>query len=81
MSDEISETAKATQEVAKTTGKAIEAAEKLGCFVSRLVGEPFEEVSGMFTDRLRFMRWERLVRLVDRYYEIIKGLMKLSTLV
>src|SRR4051812_21658114 len=73
MSDEISETAKATQEVAKTTGKALDVAEKFGRYLSRLVGEPLEEVSGMVTDRLRFKRWERGLRLIDRYDEIIEG--------
>jgi hypothetical protein len=71
MSDEITESAKATQEIAKTTGKAIEAAEKMGSFISRIIGEPLDAISGMVTDRLRFMRWERQTRFVDRYWEII----------
>lgn len=68
----MSESAKAVQEVAKTTNTAIEATEKLGSFVSRIIGEPIDEVVGMLTDRLKFMRWQRQIRLTERARELIR---------
>ncbi|MWL87175.1 Abi-alpha family protein [Cupriavidus sp. SW-Y-13] len=64
--DTTSEVARATQEVAKATGKAIDAGRDLGSFVGRFVGEPLEHVSGMVSDRLAYMRLERQVRLMQR---------------
>ena len=52
---DISESAKAVQELAKVANTGIE-------FVARLLGEPLEVASGMVTDRLRFVRAERLLR-------------------
>jgi hypothetical protein len=72
MQDEITESAKAVQEVAKTTRAGIEASERLGGFVSMIINEPLENVVGILTDRLRFMRAERQLRLVDRWREIVK---------
>jgi hypothetical protein len=69
--DEISETAKATQEIAKTTSKALDVVEKVGGFVAKIIGEPVECAVGMISDKLRFMRWERQVRMVDKCEEII----------
>lgn len=57
--DEVSESAKAVQEVAKTTRVGIEATTKLGGFVARVINEPIEQVTGILSDRLRFMRWQR----------------------
>ena len=71
MDNEISESAKAVQEVAKTTRVGIEATEKLGGFVSRIIDEPLNNVIGILSDRLRFMRAERQLRLVDRWREIM----------
>lgn len=71
--DEVSESAKAIQEVAKTTKAGIEATEKLGGFVSRIIGEPTDAVVGILTDKLKFMRWERQVRLTERAKEIINS--------
>src|SRR5437588_10453696 len=72
MNEEISETAKAIQEVAKTTKAGIEATEKLGGFVSRITDEPLATINGIFSDRLRFIRWERQLRLYDRELEILR---------
>lgn len=70
MSDEIIETAKATQEVAKATTKGLEVSEKLGAFASKVLGEPIETAAGILGDKLKFMRWERQNRLIDRVNEI-----------
>jgi hypothetical protein len=71
--DEISESAKAVQEVAKATKAGIEATAKLGGFVSKIIGEPTETVVGILTDKLKFMRWERQMRLTERAKEIIES--------
>jgi hypothetical protein len=70
--DQITESAKAVQEVAKATGKALGVSEKVGSFVAKVIGEPLESAVGMLSDRLRFMRWERQLRMVDSCEEIIK---------
>lgn len=70
MTDETIEAAKATQEVAKAAKKGLEVSEKLGGFFSNVFGLPIEQISGILSDRLKFMRWERLNRLIDRVNEI-----------
>jgi hypothetical protein len=72
MNEEISESAKAIQEVAKATRTGIEATTKLGGFVARVINEPIEHVTGIISDRLRYMRWERQFRLRDRVIENIR---------
>ena len=61
--DGVNETAKAVQEVAKTTGKAIDAAQNFGGFFSKYVSGSVEQGMGIFEDKLKYMRWERQVRL------------------
>lgn len=63
---EIEETAKATQEVAKTTGKVIDASSAFGNFVSKYVGGSFEQAAGIIEDTLKYIRWERQRRLFER---------------
>ncbi|WAK03760.1 Abi-alpha family protein [Methylobacter sp. YRD-M1] len=70
--DQISETAKAVQEVAKTTVKAIDAGEKFGGFISRFISGPLEQGMGIFEDKLKYMRWERQVRLMQRADQLLK---------
>lgn len=70
MTDEIVETAKAAQEVAKATVKSLEVSEKVGSFFAKVLGEPIETATGILGDKLKFMRWERQVRLIDRVQEI-----------
>ena len=60
-----------TGDQAKITGKAIDAVTKFGRFVGRYVDAPLEQASGMLEDRLRFMRWERRLRLMDKADEIL----------
>jgi len=71
MPDEITESAKAVQESAKTVRAGIEATQQLGSFVSRITTEPLETVVGILNDKLQFMRWERKLRLAARGREII----------
>lgn len=57
---------KAVQEVAKTTGKVVDAAREAGGFIARFVAGSLEQGMGIFEDRLRYARWERQVRLMRR---------------
>lgn len=66
------EEAKAVQEVAKTTGKAIDAAREVGGFIGRFVSGTLEQGIGIFEDRLRYMRWERQVRLMQRAQDFLR---------
>lgn len=72
MNNEIEETAKAIQEVAKTTRTGIEATQQVGGFLSRIINEPLEAVVGRLTDKLQFIRAERQLRLVERWRDILK---------
>lgn len=72
MTKEIVETAKAVQEVAKTTSQAIAATEKLGGFVAKTIGEPLQATINILTDHLKFIRWKRQVRLLDRCQEVLR---------
>lgn len=72
MSGEIVETAKATQEAAKAAVKGLEVSEKVGGFLSKVLGEPIETAIGILGDKLKFMRWERKVRLVEKVQQINK---------
>ena len=52
------ESAKAVTEVAKTTGKAIDAGTKFGTFISKYIAGSLEQATGIIEDRLAYMRWE-----------------------
>lgn len=60
------EEAKAVQEIAKATGKGLDAAREAGGFIARFISGPLEEAMGIFEDRLKYLRWERQVRLMQR---------------
>jgi hypothetical protein len=68
---ETEEIAKAIQGVAKFGEKSIGMAEKVGGFFARVFKEPAEEVAGMITDKLRFVRWRRLVKMADEVNKIL----------
>jgi hypothetical protein len=71
MFDEITESAKAAQETAKTVRTGIEATQELGRYVSRITDGPLETVMGILNDKLQFVRWERKLRLAERGREIL----------
>jgi len=62
----LDEEAKAAQEIAKATGKITDAAREVGGFIARYIGGPLEQGLGIFEDKLKYMRWERLQRLIER---------------
>ena len=68
----IEESAKAIQEVAKTTSNAIDASREMGGFISRFVSGSLEQGMGIVEDRLRYTRWERQQRLIQRSKEFMK---------
>jgi Abortive infection alpha len=69
---EAEEIAKAVQSVAKFGDNALETSQKVGGFFARVFKEPIQEVSGMVTDKLRFVRWQRLVAMSDEVNKILE---------
>ncbi len=65
MTDPTTEGAKALQEVAKATGKGIDAAREAGGFIAKYVHGPLEQAMGIWTDKLKYIRWERQVTLMQ----------------
>lgn len=63
------ESAKAVQEVAKTTGKVIDVMHDTGGFLAPHVDGVLAQVVGMFTDHLKYVRGVRLVRLGQRFQQ------------
>lgn len=70
--DPASETAKAVQEVAKTTAKAIDAGQRMGSFLAKYVGGPLEQAMGIWEDKLKYARWERQLRLMKKGEEVMR---------
>ena len=60
---ETEEIAKAIQESAKFGVKGLETADKAASFFAKVFKEPANEISGIITDRLRFIRWKRMVQM------------------
>ncbi len=67
------EEGKAVEEVAKTTGKAIDAAREAGGFLAKYIQGSLEQGIGIFEDKLKYMRWERQVRLMQKADEFLKA--------
>ena len=70
---ETEEIAKAIQEAAKLGEKGLNTAEKLGGFISKVFKEPIYEVSGLISDKLRFVRWKRMVQMSDEVNKILES--------
>ncbi|CAL8474579.1 Abi-alpha family protein [Caballeronia sp. S22] len=69
MSDPVqasTETAKAVGEVAKTTGKVVDAARAMGGFIAKYTHGSIEQAMGIFQDKVSYARWERQIRLMER---------------
>ena len=66
--------ARAVEEIARTAGKGIDAARELGSFIAQFIRGPLEQASGMVEDRLKYMRWERQQRMIQRSKEFLKQL-------
>jgi hypothetical protein len=68
---EAEEYAKAVRSAANLGTKALDVSEKIGGFFAQVFKEPVQEVSGMITDKLRFIRWRRLVKIADEVNQIL----------
>lgn len=71
-SAEVVEGAKAIQEAAKTTGKAIDALQSSGNFFDRVFGELIENSVGIVADKVKFMRFERAAELASKTDKILE---------
>ena len=69
---ETEEIAKAIQESAKLGQKGLETAEKAATFFAKVFKAPVDEISGMVTDKLRFIRWKRLIQMSEEVDQILK---------
>jgi hypothetical protein len=65
------ETAEAVKEVAKTTGQAIETIDRLGQFFAKVMAESIDATCGMLADTLKYKRWERQIKLVEKAERLI----------
>jgi len=71
---EIEETAKATQEIAKTASKALDKADKAGTFIAKYIDAPLVQAVGIFEDKLKYRRWENQLTLMKKADDKIKEL-------
>jgi hypothetical protein len=60
------ETARAVQEVSKFGTRSVEAVEKFGSFVAKYIDGPLTIGKQIVEDHLRYVRWEREQRLMQR---------------
>jgi len=67
------EISKAIQEVAKLGDKSLETAQKAGSFFAKVFKSPIGEISNIIHDKLRFVRWRRLVEMSDQVNNILKA--------
>ena len=63
---------KAAQEIAKTTGKAIDAGEKLGGFFKLVLGDTFVELGGITKDWAKYWRYKNALIINDKVEAIHK---------
>ncbi len=68
---ELEEVAKAAAETAKFGTKALDVSEKMTGFLAKVFKEPAEQAAGIISDKLKFMRWQRQVRIVDEVQKIL----------
>jgi hypothetical protein len=68
---EIEEISKAIQEVAKLGVKSLDTANKAGSFFVEIFKEPKDEIVGIITDKLRFIRWKRLIQMSEEVHNIL----------
>lgn len=69
--EEIVESAKAIQETAKATGKALETLDKAGGFFGRVFGSLVTDGVGIVADRVKYMRIEQAVKLAEKTEKLL----------
>jgi len=62
----MSEEAKAIQEVAKATGKAVDRLSQMGEWLSRVFGDLVEDGVGVVADKIKYYRIEKAILLRDK---------------
>lgn len=70
MSD-MEESSKAVAEVAKLGTASVDAGVKLGGFLAKVLGEPFQEAVGLFGDKLKLYRFQNQVAIMDKVNKIL----------
>lgn len=61
-------------ETAKTLGKGIDLADKVGSFIAPLIRGSLEQGIGIFENKLKYIRWERQIRLMIRAEKFMQEL-------
>jgi len=69
---EFEEITKTIQGSANLGEKGLEIANKAGSFLAKVFREPINEISGMITDKLRFIRWKNMVKMADEVNKILE---------
>lgn len=69
----LDEESKAVQEVAKASGKAIDASREMGGFIAKYVGGTLEQAMGIWEDKLKYRRWENQIRLVQKARDYLQA--------
>lgn len=69
-----------SDEEAKVAGKSVEAVREFGGFVSKYFEGTLEQAIGIFEDKLKYMRWERQIRLMEKANNLLanRGITKLT---
>jgi len=62
----MSEELDSISEVAKTTGKVVDAGREFGGFISRYISGSMKQAMGIFEDKLSYLRWENQVSLIKK---------------
>lgn len=69
---ETEEVAKAVAEASKFGTKSVEATEKMLGFLAKVFHEPIELAVGIINDKLKFLKWQRQIRMADKINEILE---------
>ncbi|MCK5660156.1 MAG: DUF4393 domain-containing protein [Methanosarcinales archaeon] len=69
---EIEDAAKAVTACANLGDTSVKAVEKSGAFFAKVFGTTIENAVGIIDDELKYLRWERRTRLIDRVNEYHK---------
>ncbi|MFT3850278.1 MAG: Abi-alpha family protein [Propionivibrio sp.] len=60
------EEGKAVQEMARVAGQSVDAVRDLGGFIAKYIGTPLEQAVAIWTDKLRYRRWENQIALAAK---------------
>lgn len=69
---EMEESAKAMADIAKFGTASVEASVKLGSFLAKVLGEPFQDSVGLLGDRLKLYRFQNQVVIMNKVEKILE---------